>query len=98
LRETLDLRATLRQYAVQALRFARRVDVIALLKAIPLGVFLTVIVCLFIGSGGSTGGFLHIRHVHIDIAQISLDFWMYWSWTMFMIGTGLAWAILFMME
>ncbi len=71
---------------------------IALLKAIPLGVFLTILVCLFIGSAGSTGGFLNIRHVHIDLAQVSLDFWMYWSWVMFMIGTGLAWAILFMMD
>ena len=78
--------------------FTRRIDVIALLKAIPLGIFLTVLVCLFIGSAGSTGGFLYIRHVHINIAELSLNFWMYWSWTMFLIGTGLAWAILFMMD
>lgn len=71
---------------------------IALLKAIPLGLFLTIVVCLFIGSGGSTGGFLEIRHVHIDFPEVSLDFHMYWSWVMFAIGTGLAWAILFMME
>jgi hypothetical protein len=72
--------------------------VIALLKAIPLGIFLTVLVCLFIGSAGGSGGFLYIRHVNINIAELSLNFWMYWSWTMFLIGTGLAWAILFMME
>lgn len=71
---------------------------IALLKAIPLGIFLTVIVCLFIGSGGWTGGFLHIRQVHVDIAEVSLNFWMYWSWTLFMFGTGLAWAILILMD
>ncbi len=71
---------------------------IALLKAIPLGLGLALLVCLFIGSGGSSGGFLHIRHVNINIAELSLNFWMYWSWVMFLIGTGLAWAILFMMD
>jgi hypothetical protein len=72
--------------------------VVALLKAIPLGVLLTVLVCLFIGSAGGTGGFLYIRSVDIDIAQVGISFDMFWSWTMFLIGTGLAWAILFMMD
>lgn len=72
-------------------------DVIALFKAVPLGIFLTVLVCLFIGSGGSSGGFLNIRSMDVDLAFIGLSFDMYWSWIMFSIGTGLAWAIIFMM-
>ncbi len=73
------------------------VDVIALFKAVPLGALLTALVCLFIGSSGSAGGFLQIRNMDVDIAMIGLSFDMYWSWTMFAVGTGLAWAILFMM-
>jgi len=72
--------------------------VIALLKAVPLGLFLTALVCLFIGSAGSTGGFLHIRNMDVDLAMIGVSFDMYWSWTMFLVSTGLAWAILFMMN
>lgn len=71
--------------------------IFALFKAIPLGIFLTVIVCLFMGSGGTSGGFLHIRSYDIAIPQIALQFDMYWSWVMFLIGTGLSWAIIFMM-
>ena len=73
------------------------IDVIALFKAVPLGLFLTAIVCLFIGSGGSSGGFLAIRNMDVDLAFIGVSFDMYWSWIMFAIGTGLAWAIIFMM-
>ena len=69
-----------------------------LLKAIPFGLLLTVLVCLFIGSAGSSGGFLHIRQVDIEIAQLGIAFDMYWSWMLFMIGTGLSAAILFMMD
>lgn len=71
---------------------------IALFKAVPLGALLTILVCLFIGSAGGSGGFLEIRSVDVDISELSLSFDMYWSWTMFAIGTGLAWAILFMMD
>lgn len=79
-------------------RALREDDVTALLKAVPLGLLLTVLVCLFIGSAGSSGGFLHIRSVDIEIDQLGIAFDMYWSWTMFTIGTGLSWAILFMMD
>lgn len=71
---------------------------IALFKAIPLGALLTFLVCLFIGSSGGTGGFLEIRNMDVDIAALGVSFDMHWSWTMFAIGTGLAWAILFMMD
>lgn len=71
--------------------------VFALFKAIPFGIFLTVIMCLFMGSGGTSGGFLHIRPYDIDIPELSLQFNLYWSWVLFLIGTGLAWALIFMM-
>ena len=70
---------------------------IALLKAIPMGIFLTLIVALFIGSAGATGGTLGIRSVTVDIAALALDFRLYWSWMLFLGGTGLAWVLLLMM-
>lgn len=70
----------------------------ALFKAIPLGGLLTWLVCLFIGSSGSTGGFLSIRRMDVDIAMLGLSTDIYWSWTMFAIGTGISWVILFIME
>jgi len=71
---------------------------IAFLKAIPLGIFLTLLVCLFIGSAGSSGGFLKIFKFDVTIREISVNFDLYWSWPMFLIGTGLSWAILYMMD
>ena len=70
---------------------------IALMKALPLGILLTVIVALFIGSGGSTGGFLNIFHFTVDRPDWGIQFGMYWSWVLFLIGTGLTWALLLMM-
>jgi len=72
--------------------------VTAFLKAIPCGIFLTIIVCLFIGSAGSSGGVLHIRNFDIVYEDWAVDFNLYWSWVMFVAGTVLAWAILFMMS
>lgn len=64
----------------------------AFLKAIVLGAFLTILVSLFIGSSGSTGGMLHVRQFSIA------DFDLYWSWALFLVGTGLAFGIFLMME
>jgi len=71
---------------------------IAMLKAIPFGIFLTLVVALFIGSGGSSGGMLHVFPFDVEVAEISLDLRLYWSWTLFLGGTGLAFAILLMMD
>ena len=68
---------------------------IALLKAIPFGIFLTLIVALFMGSGGATGGTLAIRAVNVDVMDAS--FRLYWSWYLFLGGTGLTWVLLLMM-
>jgi hypothetical protein len=64
----------------------------AFLKAVALGGFLAVIVSLFIGSGGSSGGMLNVRSVTIE------GFQFYWSWALFVIGTGLSFGIFLMME
>ena len=64
----------------------------AFFKAMALGIFLAVIVSLFIGSGGSSGGMLNVRSVTIE------GFQFYWSWALFLIGTGLSFGIFLMME
>ena len=64
----------------------------AFLKAIALGIFLAIIVSLFIGSGGSSGGILNVRLVTIE----GFDF--YWSWALFVIGTGLSFGIFLLMD
>ena len=71
---------------------------VALLKAIPFGIFLTIIICMFVGSSGATGGMLNIRSFDIDINMLNLDFRLYWSWMLFVAGTFLAWMILLMMD
>ena len=65
---------------------------IALFKGLIPGIILTLIVSLFIGSGGSQGGFLHVHQVTL----LGYDF--YWSWMLFIAGTGLAAAIFLMMD
>ena len=64
---------------------------VALFKALPFGIFLTIIVSLFMGSGGATGGTLAIRQVEV----MEIEF--YWSWYLFLGGTFLTWVILLMM-
>jgi hypothetical protein len=64
----------------------------AFLKAVALGIFLALIVSLFIGSGGSTGGFLNVRLVAIEGYQF------YWSWALFLIGGGISFGIFMLMD
>ena len=64
----------------------------AFLKAVMLGIFLAGLVSLFIGSGGSSGGMLNVRSVAFE----GLHF--YWSWALFLIGTGLSFGIFLMMD
>ena len=70
---------------------------IALLKAVPFGIFLTLLVRLFMGSGGATGGTLAIFAVRCRCPSMGVDFRLYWSWYLFLGGTGLTWALLLMM-
>ena len=64
---------------------------IKMLKAIPLGIGLALLVSLFIGNGGSQGGFLNVRLYTIE--EVSF----YWSWVTFLLGTGLAFFLMLMM-
>jgi hypothetical protein len=68
---------------------------VKLVKSIPFGIFLTILVCLFMGSGGSTGGVLNIRSFHIEF--MDFDVKLYWSWAMFICSTALTWFLLLMM-
>lgn len=65
---------------------------IALLKAIALGIVLAFVVSLFIGSGGSTGGLLHVFQV--DAGEIEF----YWSWPVFVVGTGLSFGVFLLLD
>ncbi|MWV26628.1 hypothetical protein GRF63_01800 [Erythrobacter sp. GH3-10] len=67
-------------------------------KAIPFGIFLTLLVALFIGSGGSTGGVLEVFHFNVVMPEIGIDATVYWSWRLFLAATGLAFALLLMMD
>jgi hypothetical protein len=64
----------------------------AFLKAVALGIFLALLVSLFIGSGGSSGGLLNVRSVTFEGYQF------YWSWALFLIGTGLSFAVFLLMD
>jgi hypothetical protein len=64
----------------------------AFLKAIVLGAVLSFVVSMGIGHAGSTGGLTHVRHFNIE------GFGFYWSWVIFVVGAGLSFAILLMME
>lgn len=61
---------------------------IALFKAIPFGVFLTLVLALFIGAGGSGGGALEVFGFSVE------GYRLYWSWVLFCAGTGLAWVLM----
>ena len=73
----------------------------SVIKAMLLGAILTGVVSLILGSQGSDGGFLAIFPVNVHDAKLHFeslhDFTFYWSWPLFLAGTGLAWAILLML-
>jgi hypothetical protein len=62
------------------------------LKAAILGAVLAFVVAAIIGHAGSSGGLLNVRHMTIE------GFRFYWSWGLFVIGIGLAWGILLLLE
>ena len=57
-------------------------------KAVPLGGILTFVVSLIIGSQGSRGGFLSIYRAEF------MDYSIWWSWPLFLAGSGLAWGLM----
>lgn len=62
------------------------------LKSIALGAVLAFVISLFIGSGGSTGGILDVKHHVIQ----GIGF--YWSWMLFVAGTALSFGIMILMN
>jgi hypothetical protein len=66
--------------------------VMAGIKGSFFGVFLTWLVALFIGSAGSSGDFLQVHLVRFG------DLSYYWSWPLFIIATGIAAALVWMMD
>ena len=61
-------------------------------KALIPGFLLTWIVSGVIGSNGSQAGILAIQHSFIEGHAF------YWSWPLFLAGTGLSWALFWMMD
>ena len=70
---------------------------ISFFKAVPFGIFLTIIVALFIGSGGATGGILDVHLVDVAYPDYGVNFDFYWSWILFIGGTLLAFVFVVMM-
>ena len=64
----------------------------AFLKALALGIILTLVVAYIIGSGGSSAGILNVRGVTVN------DIHFFWSWGLLVAGTGVSFGILLMME
>lgn len=58
------------------------------LKAFTLGAILSVTIGLVIGSQGTSAGPLAIQLVSLAEAKI------YWSWPVFLSGSGLAWGLM----
>ncbi len=57
-------------------------------KALIPGAILTFVVCMIMGAGHSSGGWLQIQHYTIQGHSL------YWSWILFGISTGLAWMLM----
>ena len=64
----------------------------AFIKSLPAGALLSWLMSIFIGSAGSTGGLLNVRWV--TMGEVSF----YWSWPTFLIGAGITFAIIWMMD
>ncbi len=58
------------------------------LKALTLGAVLSATIGMVIGSQGTSAGPLAIQLVDIADAKV------YWSWPVFLSGTGLAWGLM----
>ena len=70
---------------------------IAFLKSVPFGAVLAIILALFMGSGGTSGGILNVHQVDVFYPDWGLDFSFYWSWMLFLGGTFLAFIFILMM-
>ncbi len=57
------------------------------LKAMIIAAAVTLCIAIVIGSQGTSGGQLAIQPMTVG------DFKMFWSWPMFLAGTGLSWGL-----
>lgn len=64
----------------------------AFFKALIPGTLLTWVLSLILGSNHSQGGWLAIHRITFETHSF------YWSWPLFLVATGLAWLIFFLME
>jgi hypothetical protein len=64
----------------------------SLIKALLPGALLSWLVSTFVGSEGSTGGVLNIERITLYGHSFL------WSWMLFFVGAGLAWALFAMMD
>lgn len=64
----------------------------AFFKGLIPGTLLTFVVAMILGSNGSRGGWLDVHRMTVE----GISF--HWSWPLFLIATGLAWGIFWMME
>lgn len=61
-------------------------------KALIPGSILTFVLCIILGTNHTSAGWLNVHRLTIQ----SYD--LYWSWPLFLLATGLAWALFWMME
>ncbi|MEL6238595.1 MAG: hypothetical protein AAFQ90_08395 [Pseudomonadota bacterium] len=59
-----------------------------MVKAVILGTILTGCIALVIGSQGSSAGPLFVHPLPVA------DYTIYWSWPIFIVGTGLSWGLI----
>ena len=62
------------------------------LKGLVSGSILGFVVSALMGHAGYTGGMLNVRHFEVE------DYNLYWSWALFVIGSGLGWGIFTLLE
>lgn len=74
----------------------------SVIKAMLLGAILTGVFSLVIGVQGSSGEFLYIHPVEVPMSKLHAlnlhNFTFYWSWPLFIAGSGLAWALILMTD
>jgi len=63
------------------------------IKAMVFGAVVSGCVAVVVGSQGTAAGPLAIEAVDVDDFISAIDLRIYWSWPMFLAGTGLFWAL-----
>jgi hypothetical protein len=64
----------------------------AFLKGVVAGTVLAFVIAALMDHAGYSGGMLNVRHFEVH------GFRLYWSWGLFVIGSGLGWGIFTLLE